>query len=104
VKREAFTQGLRGKPQKRTEICPVPESWEVVELLNAVEQIDYGFSAPIQKTAPKNGVKIVSTAEITADGLRLYDRIRRVEAPEKTVKRLSYKLEMSYSIGATSQS
>jgi len=27
-----FTQGLRGEPQKQTEIGPVPESWEVVEL------------------------------------------------------------------------
>jgi type I restriction enzyme S subunit len=69
-----------------------------------VEQIDYGFSALIPKTPPKNGVKIISTAEITKDGPLLYDQIRRIEAPEKPVKRLSYKLEMSYSIGATSQS
>jgi type I restriction enzyme S subunit len=27
-----FTQGLRHEPQKQTEIGPVPESWEVVEL------------------------------------------------------------------------
>ncbi|MEK0446644.1 MAG: hypothetical protein RLZZ399_1965 [Verrucomicrobiota bacterium] len=27
-----FTEGLRGEPQKQTEIGPVPESWEVVEL------------------------------------------------------------------------
>ena len=45
-----FTEGLRGEPQKQTEIGPVPESWEVVELINAVEQIDYGISAPIPKT------------------------------------------------------
>ncbi len=30
--RELFTRGLRGEPQKDTEIGPVPESWEVVEL------------------------------------------------------------------------
>ena len=29
---QLFTQGLRGEPQKQTEIGPVPESWEVVEL------------------------------------------------------------------------
>ena len=27
-----FTEGLRGEPQKQTEIGPVPETWEVVEL------------------------------------------------------------------------
>ena len=27
-----FTEGLRGEPQKQTEIGPVPESWEVVTL------------------------------------------------------------------------
>lgn len=30
--RELFTRGLRGEPQKETEIGPVPESWRVVEL------------------------------------------------------------------------
>ncbi|GEM_PF-608986 len=29
---QLFTQGLRGEPQKQTEIGPVPESWEVVTL------------------------------------------------------------------------
>ena len=27
-----FTEGLRGEPQKQTEIGPVPESWEIVRL------------------------------------------------------------------------
>ncbi len=30
--RELFTRGLRGEPQKETEIGPLPESWEVVQL------------------------------------------------------------------------
>ncbi len=29
---QLFTQGLRGEPQKQTEIGPVPESWDVVTL------------------------------------------------------------------------
>jgi len=29
---QLFTQGLRGEPQKQTEIGPVPQSWEVVPL------------------------------------------------------------------------
>jgi len=30
--RDLFTRGLRGEPQKETEIGPVPESWEIVPL------------------------------------------------------------------------
>ncbi|MDA8120171.1 MAG: restriction endonuclease subunit S, partial [Gammaproteobacteria bacterium] len=33
--RELFTRGLRGEPQKETEIGPVPESWDVVSLSEA---------------------------------------------------------------------
>jgi type I restriction enzyme S subunit len=29
---QLFTQGLRGEPQKQTEIGPVPQSWEVVKM------------------------------------------------------------------------
>lgn len=84
-----FTQGLHAEIQKQTEIGPIPESWEVVDLSRAVEQIDYGISAPIPKTPPENGVKIVSTADITKDGRLLYGKIRQITAPEKTVKRLT---------------
>ena len=33
---QLFTAGLRGEPQKQTEIGPVPESWEVVTRLDTV--------------------------------------------------------------------
>ena len=39
-----FTEGLRGEPQKQTEIGPVPESWEVVPLENTALAFDYGTS------------------------------------------------------------
>jgi type I restriction enzyme, S subunit len=84
-----FTEGLRGETQKQTEIGPVPESWDIIDLIKVVEQIDYGISAPIPKTPPENGVKIVSTADITKDGRLLYEKIRRITASEKTVKRLT---------------
>ena len=38
-----FTEGLRGEPQKQTEIGPVPESWEVVKL-GDLFQIKHGFA------------------------------------------------------------
>lgn len=34
--RQLFTRGLRGEPQKETEIGPVPESWEVVRVIDCV--------------------------------------------------------------------
>ncbi|MCG3110989.1 MAG: restriction endonuclease subunit S [Candidatus Manganitrophus sp. SB1] len=40
---QLFTQGLRGEPQKQTEIGLVPESWGVVELANLFE-IKHGFA------------------------------------------------------------
>ena len=36
-----FTEGLRGEPQKQTEIGPVPESWEVV-LLSSLAKVGNG--------------------------------------------------------------
>lgn len=33
-----FTEGLRGEPQKQTEIGPVPKSWDVVKIEDLVEQ------------------------------------------------------------------
>jgi type I restriction enzyme S subunit len=41
--RELFTRGLRGEPQKETEIGPVPEGWEIVPLGSiciATDQVD----------------------------------------------------------------
>jgi len=87
--KKLFTEGLKGEPQKETEIGLVPESWKVVKLQEAVEYIDYGYSAPIPKTEPINGMKIVSTADINRAGELLYWKIRRTIAPEKTVKRLT---------------
>ena len=39
-----FTEGLRGEPQKQTEIGPVPESWDVVELGELLTIAQYGMS------------------------------------------------------------
>lgn len=86
-----FTEGNSGEPQKQTEIGPIPKSWEVVQLKDTVEYIDYGLSKPIPKTSPPNGINIVSTADITRDGELLYWKIRTTEAPEKTISRLMLK-------------
>jgi type I restriction enzyme S subunit len=86
-----FTEGLRGEPQKQTEIGPVPESWEVKPLIDTVEFIDYGVSQAIPKTPTPEGIKIVSTADIDKQGNLLYRKIRRIMVPAKTAKRLVLK-------------
>lgn len=83
-----FTEGTKGIKQKQTEIGLVPESWEVKSLIDAVEFIDYGVSQAIPKTPPPNGVKIVSTADINRAGDLLYDQIRTIEVPQRTVDKL----------------
>ncbi len=42
---QLFSQGLRGEPQKQTEVGPVPESWEVVPLGDYLTEAQYGLSA-----------------------------------------------------------
>jgi type I restriction enzyme S subunit len=83
-----FTEGTKGEKQKQTEIGLVPESWEVKSLIDAVEYIDYGVSQAIPKTPPKNGVKIVSTADINRAGDLLYDQIRTIDVPHRTAEKL----------------
>ena len=42
--RSLFTHGLRGEAQKETEIGPVPESWEIVNVGTVRERLQYGTS------------------------------------------------------------
>lgn len=69
----------------------LPPFWKAVRLGEAVESIDYGMSAPIPKQPPADGIKIVSTADITRNGQLLYDQVRRIKAPNKTISRLALK-------------
>ena len=39
-----FTEGTRGEPQKQTEIGPVPKSWEILPLGEAIDLTQYGLS------------------------------------------------------------
>ena len=39
-----FTRGLRGEPQKETEIGLMPESWKVVDFASVREELQYGTS------------------------------------------------------------
>ena len=47
-----FTEGLRNEPQKQTEIGPVPESWEVVEI-GDVAKIERGKFSHRPRNEPR---------------------------------------------------
>ncbi|MEK9133478.1 MAG: restriction endonuclease subunit S, partial [Pseudomonadota bacterium] len=62
-----FTQGLRGEPQKQTEIGPVPESWEQRPLEQTGDVI-YGIQAAVASNLKPVGTKILTNKNITLDG------------------------------------
>ena len=62
-----FTEGLRNEPQKQTEIGPVPESWEVVELETTGDVI-YGIQAAVASNLAPVGTPILTNKNITLDG------------------------------------
>ncbi len=53
--KKLFTEGLHGEPQKMTEIGPVPESWEVVELGEVCEVKSGGTPSKKEKIYWENG-------------------------------------------------
>jgi type I restriction enzyme S subunit len=75
-----FTEGLRGEPQKQTEIGPVPESWEVTRLDNFCV-LQRGFD--ITKKAQVLGdVPVVSSG-----GIASYHNVAKVKGPGVVVGR-----------------
>ena len=62
-----FTEGLRGEPQKETEIGLVPESWEMMPLEKMGEVI-YGIQASVAHKLKPIGTKILTNKNITLDG------------------------------------
>jgi len=62
-----FTEGTRGEPQKQTEIGPIPESWEVVELQTTGDVV-YGIQASVANNFEPVGTRILTNKNITLDG------------------------------------
>lgn len=69
-----FTQGLRGEPQKQTDLGPVPESWEECALEQAGD-IVYGIQAAVAANLKPIGTKILTNKNITLDGTIALDSI-----------------------------
>ena len=68
---QLFTQGLRGEPQKQTEIGLVPESWEVVKLEDAAIAFDYGTSVKCERG--KAGVPVLRIPNVAGGSIDLSD-------------------------------
>ena len=59
-----FTEGLRNEPQKQTEIGPIPQSWEVVELVTLLhEPLRNGHSA--KATTDEDGIRTLTLTAVT---------------------------------------
>jgi type I restriction enzyme S subunit len=69
-----FTQGLRGEPQKQTEIGPMPESWEQRPLEQAGEVV-YGIQAAVASNLKPVGTMILTNKNITLDGKIVLEKI-----------------------------
>ncbi|WP_156912594.1 restriction endonuclease subunit S [Methylocaldum szegediense] len=84
--RELFTRGLRGEPQKETEIGPVPESWGVVELSSlclATDQVDLTSEAD-------RIIHYIDVSSVSRDSLQVETttEYRLKDAPSRARKRV----------------
>jgi type I restriction enzyme S subunit len=80
-----FTEGLRNEPQKQTEIGPVPESWEVVELGDLLTIAQYGMSA---KGNPEGKYPILRMTN-QVDGQIVDRKLQYVEISDREVEKFN---------------
>jgi type I restriction enzyme S subunit len=66
--RKLFTEGLRGEPQKQTEIGPVPESWEINRLGDHCLSTAFGPRFSSNLYAPNGNVVTLRTTDLDDDG------------------------------------
>jgi type I restriction enzyme S subunit len=78
--RQLFTRGLRGEPQKETEIGLMPESWEVVPLGQYLKLAQYGLSVRGQQT----GHYPILRMNCQLDGQTLFRDLQFVDLDPKT--------------------
>jgi len=67
---QLFTQSTRGEPQKQTDLGPVPESWEVVELGKAAN-LFCGFAFKSTDAVPASNTQLVRMGNLYQNRLSL---------------------------------
>ena len=83
-----FTRGLRGEPQKETEIGPIPESWAYNELGDLAE-IAYGVQAAVANaTDPAIGTLILTNVNLDIEGHINLEKRRYYKVPDGQYERL----------------
>ena len=81
---QLFTQGLRGEPQKQTEIGPVPESWEVVPLANLIRsKLQNG--AFVQKPEAGKGFLFANVVDMYRETHLDLTRLERLDVPADSI-------------------
>jgi type I restriction enzyme S subunit len=65
-----FTEGLRNEPQKQTEIGPVPESWEVVDLGEAMH-LFAGYAFKSKESVPESNTQLLRMGNLYQNSLDL---------------------------------
>lgn len=79
--RELFTRGLRGEPQKETEIGPAPESWQI-KAIGHVFEIVQGLSLKGNLSGGSDGVPFLRTSNVYWGHIDLKNVSRMHVAPE----------------------
>jgi len=79
--RELFTRGLRGEPQKETEIGLVPESWEI-KAIGQVFEIVQGLSLKGNLSGGADGIPFLRTSNVYWGQIDLKNLSRMHVAPE----------------------
>ena len=83
-----FTRGLRGEPQKETEIGPVPESW-ICNKLGTLADITYGAQAAVANALdPEIGTLILTNINLELDGRINLEKRRYYNVPEEQREKL----------------
>jgi len=67
---QLFTKGLRGEPQKQTEIGPIPESWELTELGKVVD-LFCGFAFKSEEGVKTSNTQLVRMGNLYQNKLDL---------------------------------
>lgn len=76
VMNDLFTRGLRGEPQKETEIGPLPESWALIDFREVREWLQYGTSTHCsveRRTYPVLRIPNVESGRVNPSDLKYCD-------------------------------
>jgi type I restriction enzyme S subunit len=79
-----FTEGLRGEPQKQTEIGPLPKSWDLVPCQNLCEMITVGVVVKPASHYVEKGIPAFRSFNVREDHLVPYDLVYFSETANET--------------------